>query len=245
MVSGDYSNLNPNGLGRTPMAAIVMSWAPRLLSCRSRRDPAQARLVHPAQLLDGTGSPRERPLRSRHPTRDGCTGRHAVGRSGGADHAPPPICCTRGVAQGTLGRCRSSSVVLPEMAWWPMPEKAAYRIAEAPGTAVITARLLPALTRALDTALPRTRLYTTAEEEVAWLLEVCRRGGARDHGRTAVLGPSWSPPEMLVPGRALGAAPIGVRARFWREKTRYPVSPLRGVTCRHRAATVLDRRIWW
>ncbi|MGA7131348.1 MAG: M56 family metallopeptidase, partial [Mycobacterium sp.] len=124
------------------------------------------------------------------------------------------------------------------------PQKMAYCLGGRPGTIVITSaaiatlepphldavlaherahlagrhHLLLAATRALAASLPRIRLFTLAETEVAWLLEMCADDtAARRHGPAALLAAllalAGADP---IPSAALGANTVGVCARVMR-----------------------------
>jgi len=124
------------------------------------------------------------------------------------------------------------------------PQKMAYCLGGRPATIVITSaaiatlepphldavlaherahlagrhHLLLAATRALAASLPRIRLFTRAETEVAWLLEMCADDtAARRHGTAALLAAilalAGADP---IPSAALGANTVGVCARVAR-----------------------------
>jgi Zn-dependent protease with chaperone function len=124
------------------------------------------------------------------------------------------------------------------------PQKAAYCLAGRPGTIVITSaaiatlepphldavlaherahlagrhHLLLAATRALAASLPRIRLFTMAETQIAELLEMCADDtAARRHGPAALLAAilalAGADP---IPSAALGANTVGVCARVRR-----------------------------
>ena len=124
------------------------------------------------------------------------------------------------------------------------PQKVAYCLAGRPGTIVITNaaiatlepphldaviaherahlagrhHLLLATTRALAASLPRIRLFTVAETEIAGLLEMCADdSAARRHGAAALLAAilalAGADP---IPSAALGANTVGVFARVRR-----------------------------
>lgn len=124
------------------------------------------------------------------------------------------------------------------------PQKAAYCIAGRPGTVVITSaavealdkplldavlahehahltgrhHLLLAITRALASCLPRVRLFTLAEVEVARLLEMCADDrAANQHGHETVLDALLTlAAPAPIPRNALGASTVGVTARLSR-----------------------------
>jgi len=124
------------------------------------------------------------------------------------------------------------------------PQKMAYCLAGRPGTVVITSaavaalqrphldavlaherahlagrhHLLLAMTRALAASLPRIRLFTVAQAEVARLLEMCADDtAARRHSTTALLGAILSLTSSdPIPVTALGASSVGVCARVTR-----------------------------
>ena len=78
--------------------------------------------------------------------------------------------------------------------------------------------LLLAVTRALAASLPRIRLFTVAETEIAGLLEMCADDtAARRHGTAvllaAILALAGADP---IPSAALGANTVGVCARVAR-----------------------------
>jgi Zn-dependent protease with chaperone function len=124
------------------------------------------------------------------------------------------------------------------------PQKMAYCLGGRPGTIVITNaaiatlepphldaviaherahlagrhHLLLAATRALAASLPRIRLFTVAETEIAGLLEMCADDrAARRHGAAALLAAilalAGADP---IPSAALGANTVGVCARVRR-----------------------------
>jgi Zn-dependent protease with chaperone function len=124
------------------------------------------------------------------------------------------------------------------------PEKMAYCVAGRPGTVVITSAAVAALqrphldavlaherahlagrhhvvlavTRALADCLPRMRLFTVAQAEIARLLEMCADDtAARRHGTAALLSAILTLAGVSpVPSTALGAASVGVYARVTR-----------------------------
>jgi beta-lactamase regulating signal transducer with metallopeptidase domain len=78
--------------------------------------------------------------------------------------------------------------------------------------------LLLAITRALAASLPRIRLFTLAETEIAWLLEMCADDtAARRHGTAVLLAAilALAGPDP-IPSPALGANTVGVCARVIR-----------------------------
>ena len=124
------------------------------------------------------------------------------------------------------------------------PQKMAYCVGGRPGTVVITSaavavlqrphldavlaherahlagrhHLVLAVTRALADSLPRMRLFTVAQAEVARLLEMCADDtAARRHGTAALLSAiltlAGADP---IPSTALGATTVGVGARVTR-----------------------------
>ena len=124
------------------------------------------------------------------------------------------------------------------------PQKMAYCLGGRPGTIVITSaavaalprphldavlaherahltghhHLLLAVTRALAASLPRIRLFSVAQVEVARLLEMCADDTAvRRHGPTALLSAllTLAGAEAL-PSPALGASTVGVASRVSR-----------------------------
>jgi Zn-dependent protease with chaperone function len=124
------------------------------------------------------------------------------------------------------------------------PQKMAYCLAGRPATIVITSgaiatlepphldavlahehahlagrhHLLLAATRALAANLPRIRLFTVAETEIAGLLEMCADdSAARHHGTAALLAAILAlvGPDP-IPAAALGANTVGVWARVSR-----------------------------
>ncbi|CAM4338427.1 M56 family metallopeptidase [Nocardia ninae] len=125
-----------------------------------------------------------------------------------------------------------------------VPEKAVYSVAGRHRTVVITTaalavlekshldavlaherahltgrhHLILAATRALAGALPRVKLFTVAETEVARLLEMCADDrAAQDHGKPAVLGAILSLAGAVpIPRGALGAATVSISARVVR-----------------------------
>lgn len=125
------------------------------------------------------------------------------------------------------------------------PERAAYCLSGRPGTVVITSAAVAALhepdhldavlsherahlagrhpqliavTRALARALPRIRLFRTAEAEIARLLEMCADDKAvRTHGNAALLGAILALFDAgPIPASALGASSVDVCARVAR-----------------------------
>lgn len=121
------------------------------------------------------------------------------------------------------------------------PQKAAYCLGGRRGTIVITSaavaalqrphldavlsherahltghhHLLLAITRALASSMPRVRLFTIAQVEVACLLEMCADDAAiRRHGPTALLSALLTLAGVdVIPSPALGAATVGIAAR--------------------------------
>jgi Zn-dependent protease with chaperone function len=124
------------------------------------------------------------------------------------------------------------------------PQKMAYCLGGRPGTVVITSaavaalerphldavlaherahlagrhHLLLTLTRALATSLPRIRLFTVAQAEVARLLEMCADDtAARRYGTAALLSAILTlAGASPIPSTALGATSVGVYARVTR-----------------------------
>jgi Zn-dependent protease with chaperone function len=124
------------------------------------------------------------------------------------------------------------------------PQKMAYCVGGRPGTVVITSAAVAALerphldavlaherahlagrhhllltvTRALAASLPRMRLFTVAEAEVARLLEMCADDtAARRHGTAALLSAILTlAGANAIPSTALGATSVGVCARVTR-----------------------------
>jgi Zn-dependent protease with chaperone function len=121
------------------------------------------------------------------------------------------------------------------------PQKMAYCVGGRPGTVVITSAAVAALqrphldavlaherahlagrhhavlavTRALADGLPRMRLFTVAQAEIARLLEMCADDtAARRHGTAALLSAILTLAGVSpVPSTALGAATVGVGVR--------------------------------
>jgi Zn-dependent protease with chaperone function len=124
------------------------------------------------------------------------------------------------------------------------PQKMAYCLGGRPGTVVITSAAVAALqrphldavlaherahlagrhhllltvTRALAASLPRLRLFTVAQAEVARLLEMCADDtAARRHGSAALLSAILTlAGANPIPSTALGATSVGVCARVTR-----------------------------
>lgn len=126
------------------------------------------------------------------------------------------------------------------------PQKMAYCLAGRPGTIVITSaavaalprphldavltherahltghhHVLLAVTRALAISLPRIRLFSVAQVEVARLLEMCADDtAARRHGPTALLAALLTlagAGAEAIPASALGASTVGVASRVSR-----------------------------
>jgi Zn-dependent protease with chaperone function len=124
------------------------------------------------------------------------------------------------------------------------PQKMAYCLGGRQGTVVITSAAVAALqrphldavlaherahlagrhhllltvTRALAVSLPRVRLFTVAEAEIARLLEMCADDtAARRHGTAALLSAILTlAGANPIPATALGATSVGVSARVSR-----------------------------
>ena len=124
------------------------------------------------------------------------------------------------------------------------PQKMAYCLGGRPGTVVITSAAVAALerphldavlaherahlagrhhllltvTRALAASLPRVRLFTVAQAEVARLLEMCADDtAARRYGSAALLSAILTlAGANPIPSTALGATSVGVYARVTR-----------------------------
>jgi Zn-dependent protease with chaperone function len=138
------------------------------------------------------------------------------------------------------------------------PQKMAYCLAGRPGTIVITSaavaalprphldavlsherahltghhHVLLAVTRALAASMPRIRLFSVAQVEVARLLEMCADDTAvRRHGPTALLSALLTlAGAEAIPAPALGASTVGVACRVSRLAD--PQTPARRV-CAH------------
>jgi Zn-dependent protease with chaperone function len=138
------------------------------------------------------------------------------------------------------------------------PQKMAYCLAGRPGTIVITSaavaalprphldavlsherahltghhHLLLAVTRALAASMPRIRLFSVAQVEVARLLEMCADDTAvRRHGPTALLSALLTlAGAEAIPSPALGASTVGVASRV--SRLTEPETPARRV-CAH------------
>jgi beta-lactamase regulating signal transducer with metallopeptidase domain len=144
------------------------------------------------------------------------------------------------------------------------PQKMAYCLGGRPGTVVITSaavaalerphldavlaherahlagrhHLLLSVTRALATSLPRMRLFTVAQTEVARLLEMCADDtAARRYGTAALLSAILTlAGASPIPSTALGATSgVGVYARVTR--LTYPDTAVRRVGARVFLAT--------
>jgi Zn-dependent protease with chaperone function len=162
-------------------------------------------------ILVGRSLLRARTSTRRHAESARILGRHIVGVDGLVIDAPQKMAYCLGGRRGTIV---ITSAALAALQRPHLDAVLAHERAHLTGHH----HLLLAVTRALATSLPRIRLFTVAQMDVARLLEMCADDSAiRRHGPTALLSALLTLAGAdAMPSHALGASTVGIVARVSR-----------------------------